>query len=402
MNIKVLVVEDSASKADIIIRELQKQGVETKFITVAVDAVEARKALKEQAGSFQLMLLDLRLPARSGETPDAKVGLELLRMILEDGEYYAPDNIVGTTADSSAMSQLESHFKQYTTQILMVTPEDNDWKFSLEKLLSRIDRAAQQTRQYVIDACFVTALRKPELQGVLALPISWSPEESLGNGVLFQEGFASIGGVNRRFICAHSTQMGMVAATFMVRALWERFLPKLIIMTGICGGLRDACLGDVIVAERSWDWQSGKWPASGEFEAAPDHKEANAELVALARGTDEVADSFWSTQESRPSQKPIVRVGPMVSGSAVVEDPKKHELFTRQHRKAIAVDMECFGFYFTSEMSSELKPKALCVKAVSDLADRNKSDNYQDYCSHLSAVVAFEVVRKYFAIDARL
>lgn len=396
MSTKVLVVEDSKDKEVLILRELLRLGIDEKNVTIATDAVEARKALRLQSARFDLMLLDLKLPARKDELPDAKVGLELLRMILDDEEYLSPSNIVGTTADAEAMNQLDGHFRKYTTQILMVTPEDDNWKYSLERLLSRIERSSQQVKQYDVDVCFVTALRKPELQAVLALPINWLPEQSLGNGVLFQEGTVEISGICRKLICAHSSHMGMIAATFMTRALWERFSPRLIIMTGICGGLKDAGLGDVIVAERSWDWQSGKWLENGEFEASPDHKEGNAELVALARGTDSLAEEFWKAQENRPSNKPVVRVGPMVSGSAVVEDPDKHLLFTKQHRKAIAVDMECFGVYFASEMSSELKPKTICIKAVSDLADRNKSDNYQDYCSNISAAVAFDIVQRYF------
>lgn len=397
MGIKVLVVEDCEAKERLILSELARLQIHDHEITVAVDAAEARRALKVEAGGFQLMLLDLRLPNRCGDRPDAQVGLELLRMILEDGEYIAPANIVGTTADSETMIQLEGQFKKYTTQILMVTPEVDDWKFSLKGLLERIRRSEQQPKQYIVDVCFVTALRKPELQAVLGLPVEWSPEQSLGNGVLFQEGLVSINGVDKKFICAHSTQMGMVAATFMVRALWERFLPRIVVMTGICGGLKGAELGDVIVAERSWDWQGGKWLSDGAFEAAPDHKEGSAELVALARGAESVAEDYWRRQDIRPGKKPSIRVGPMVSGSAVVEDPEKHELFIKQHRKAVAVDMECFGVYFAAEMSTELKPKTLCIKAVSDLADRNKSDNFQDYCSELSARVAFDTVCRYFS-----
>lgn len=400
MTANILVVEDNEDnedKAKLIVCELLRQGVIEKDIIIATDAVEARRALKQTPNRFKLMLLDLRLPSRTGDIPDSQVGLELLRMILDYEEYCAPDNIVGTTADVDTMAKLEGHFKKYTTQILMITPEDHDWKYSLEKLLSRIERASKQSKQHMIDVCFVTALRKPELQAVLALPIDWLPEQSLGNGILIQEGTARIGDENRTFICAHSTQMGMIAAAFMVRTLLDKFSPKIIIMTGICGGLKGAGLGDIIVAERSWDWQSGKWLEDGDFEAAPDHKEASPELVALARGAEELIENFWKAQESRPSNKPALRVGPMVSGSAVVEDPSKHQLFIKQHRKAIAVDMECYGVYFMSEMSSELKPKTLCIKAVSDLADRNKSDNYQDYCSHISADVAFYVVSRYFS-----
>ena len=397
MGVKVLISEDNSFKAQLLTDALVEYGVPIADIIIAQNAYETRCALKDNAGLIDLLLLDLVLPNRFGDTPHASVGLELLKLILEDGEYHPPKNIVGTTADYEAREQHEVEFRRFTTQILMVTPELPDWRFSLQKLISRIERSQEQPRESLVDVCFVTALRHPELAAVLQLPISWTPEQSLGNGVLIQEGTAEIDGKLKKFVCAHSTQMGMIAASYMVRVLWEKYFPKLIIMTGICGGVRNVKLGDVIVADRSWDWQGGKWLHTGEFDSAPDHKEGSPELVALARGTEELAQSFWRGKDKRPESPPSVKVGPMLSGSAVVEDPAKHDIFIRQHRKAIAVDMECFGVYFSADMSVDPQSKVLCIKCVSDLADRNKADNFQDYCSELSARVGFEVVRRYFS-----
>jgi len=84
----------------------------------------------------------------------------------------------------------------------------------------------------------------------------------------------------------------------------------------------------------------------------------------------------------------------MVSGSAVVENSELHARFFAQHRKAIAVDMECFGVYFSASMSSNPAPKFICIKSISDLANRDKSDNYQKFCSELSAYVSFKIVER--------
>nr|WP_283950374.1 hypothetical protein [Pseudomonas piscis] len=317
-------------------------------------------------------------------------------MIVVDGEYVSPDTIVGTTADSEVLIEYENRFRDNLTQILFVAPDVSQWKASLRSLILRIKSSQDAPRDHKVDVCFVTALRKPELAAVLKLPIVWGAEQSLGNGVLIQEGTSEINGKVRTFICAHSNQMGMVAASFMMRVIWERYFPKLVFMTGICGGLKDSALGDVIIAERSWDWQSGKVLHDGSFESAPDQKEGNPELVALARGMEASAVEFWTSQESRPSKKPVLHVGPMVSGSSVVEDVALHDRFFSQHRKAIGVDMECYGLYFTTQMSVMPASQALCIKCVSDLADRAKSDNYQEYCSQLSANIAFGIVNRFF------
>ncbi len=396
MAIKVLVSEDSDEKIAIIKKELIELGVTENCIIVAKNAFETRLALTEHAHTFNLMLLDLALPNRYPDTPHASVGLELLRLIMVDGEYVAPDIVVGTTADSETLSEYEERFRDNLTQILFIAPDKNQWKFSLRMLIQRIKTSQDSPKEHKVDVCFVTALRKPELSAVLNLDIAWGAEQSLGNGVLVQEGSAVVNGNSISFICAHSNQMGMVATTFMMRVIWERYYPKLVFMTGICGGLRGAALGDIVVADRSWDWQSGKILQDGKFESAPDQKEATPELVALARGMDTLALEFWASQEERPSKKPVLHVGPMVSGSAVVEDTALHERFFSQHRKAIGVDMECYGLYFSTQMSVAPTAQVLCIKCVSDLADRLKTDNYQEYCSALSANVAFGIVQRYF------
>jgi len=186
MKIKILISEDNTHKTKLLINELKDSGVDEDDILVATNGVETRRALKDNAGNISLLLLDLVLPNREGDIPTAEVGFEILRQILEDGEYHPPANIVGTTADSEAMLTLESEFKKYTTQILMVTPDESDWKFSLKKIIQRITWSIEQPKDHLVDVCFVTALRKPELEAILELPINWSPEQSMGNGVLFQ------------------------------------------------------------------------------------------------------------------------------------------------------------------------------------------------------------------------
>lgn len=396
MAIKVLIAEDDDNKARLLESELIALGVSQQNIITVTNAAETRQALVEHAHTINLMLLDLALPNRDKDTPHASVGLEILRMIVVDGEYVSPDAIVGTTADSEVLTEYENRFRDNLTQILFVAPDVSQWKASLRSLILRIKSSQDAPRDHKVDVCFVTALRKPELAAVLKLPIVWGAEQSLGNGVLIQEGTSEINGKVRTFICAHSNQMGMVAASFMMRVIWERYFPRLVFMTGICGGLKDSALGDVIIAERSWDWQSGKVLHDGSFESAPDQKEGNPELVALARGMEASAVEFWTSQESRPAKKPVLHVGPMVSGSSVVEDVALHDRFFSQHRKAIGVDMECYGLYFTTQMSVMPTSQALCIKCVSDLADRAKSDNYQEYCSQLSANVAFGIVKRFF------
>jgi nucleoside phosphorylase/CheY-like chemotaxis protein len=394
MSIKVLIVDDNRDKINSLKNELISAGVSEQDIHSAEHSVDARKALNSNA--YDLLLLDLILPSRKDAQESAENGLDLLRQIMEDGDLPPPRNIVGVTADEQALAQYGEEFRNLTIQILFFDASKDAWRISLGHLVSSIKASIANENNYSSDVCFVTALRDPELLGVLALPVEWGVEESLGNGILFQRGIYISGGKRLNFICAHSTQMGLVAAAFVTRLIIERFKPRLIMMTGICGGVGSSVkLGDLIVAEKSWDWQSGKWLHNGSFEAAPDQKDASPELVGLARGMTETARNFYNTYVgSRPDTAPSILVGPMVSGSAVVENLELHARFKVQHRKAIAVDMECYGVYFSSFMSPPPTPKFICIKAVSDLSDKDKADKIQAYCSSISASVSLKIAEK--------
>lgn len=62
----------------------------------------------------------------------------------------------------------------------------------------------------------------------------------------------------------------------------------------------------------------------------------------------------------------------------------------------VGVDMECYGLYYAAEHHAGSQVKVLCAKAVSDLADQEKGDDYQRYCAFISAVGVLEILGRYF------
>ena len=49
--------------------------------------------------------------------------------------------------------------------------------------------------------------------------------------------------------------------------------------------------------------------------------------------------------------------------------------------------MEIYGLYSAVENTSGEKPKVFALKSVCDFADVDKDDDYQTYCSYMSANV---------------
>lgn len=389
---RFLIVDDDGNKVRVVRTLIEDCGVEASAISVAEDAVSARRLLNER--DFEVVFLDVLLPARRGRAPSGDVSADLLREMHEGGGLRCPGCVIGMTADLDARSRHWEEFGELASCILHVESGSDHWKEPLRRaVLARVDRRKAQ-RAYDYDLCVLTALRDPEFSAfVRCSGIRWTREELLFRGVWVRSGEMKIGDRTLQVACAHSTSMGMVAATSLAERMVGMFTPRYLLMTGFCGGIgKDLSLGDLVVAEKAWDWQSGKH-VHEEFLSSVDQKDGCPDLIAAAKKVAQSQDSMRAIGAS------TVHVAPMVSGSAVVADVSIHQLLQQQHRKVAAVDMEAYGVYYAASLSSP-EPSVLCIKGVADLADSAKSDGIQQQCSEASARFAVEVIKTLSEADA--
>jgi nucleoside phosphorylase len=125
------------------------------------------------------------------------------------------------------------------------------------------------------DALIVTALPE-ELEPVLSLTetasgLSFTDEENAkwredtdSNGLsYYYRTFTTSTGDELVIAAARASAMGPIAAADRCRALVAELKPLSVAMTGICAGRRDwVSLGDVIVADRVFSYDSGKYVAT--------------------------------------------------------------------------------------------------------------------------------------------
>ena len=394
---RVLIVDDDPQKVILVKGCLTDLGVAVGDILVAEHAAAARILLEREA--IDLLLLDVLLPARSGATPKGETSIELLRQIVDDGTTPAAKAIVGITADADTRAAFDGEFKNLVMQVLHVAPGEGAWRDAIRSMTLFSERVEASAEAYNYDICVLNALRSPELQAVYeSWPLTLGEEHTVRKNISCRTGTLQVNGVGRRIVCGHLPQMGPIAATHGATALLAEFRPRLLLMTGICGGFSDVVrLGDVLVAEKSWDWQAGKWKEDGTLASASDQRDAAPDLVAHARATESALTSHYDAYTGRkPKVSPRLVVGPLVTGSSVVASKDIQKVFRGQHRKMAGVDMECYGIYYAAENHPGAAPRTLCIKAVSDLANRTKNDGIQPFCSHISAMVALDVIRRHF------
>ncbi|MDP3350028.1 MAG: hypothetical protein Q8S92_13645 [Hydrogenophaga sp.] len=395
---RFLLVDDEQHKREAIANFLVSKGVERESIVVAEHAAAARVKLSESP--FDVLLLDVLLPSRAGAKPAGEHSVELLRQIVEDGTSTAPQFIIGITADVQGTLDYAAEFKTLVTQVVHFNPGDGVWQQMLTVVLQMLKRQeqAKQTNDY--DIVVLDALRSPELETLLEVwPVKLGAEKLLCRNILHRTGTLELDGNIKRVACAHLSQMGPIASAHAAATLLTEYRPRLIVMTGICGGFsKEVSIGDLVIADKSWDWQAGKWTEEGMLTPSVDPRDGAADLVAYARTIAEAVkiahDRF--TGYEKPAIAPKLVAGPMVTGSAVVASKDIQDVFKGQHRKMAGIDMECYGMYYAASNHAGAPVRTLCIKAVSDLADRAKADDHQQYCSYISAAAMFEVVRLHF------
>lgn len=395
---RFLLVDDDQNKREAIANFFASKGVNKEDLVFAEHASAARVLLSESA--FDILLLDVLIPVRAGAQPSGENSVELLRQIVEDGTSTAPQFIIGITADAKGTLDYAAEFKALVTQVVHFDTGDGIWQEMLTVVLQLLKRQEQAKLTNDYDVVVLDALRSPEMDNLLKVwPVNLGAEKLLCKNILHSTGTLELDGTKRRVACAHLSQMGPIASAHAAATLLTEYRPRLLVMTGICGGFsKEVSIGDLVIADKSWDWQAGKWTDDGMLDPSVDPRDGAADLVAYARTIGDamtVAHGHFFGHE-KPEHPPKLVAGPMVTGSAVVSSKDVQEVFKGQHRKMAGIDMECYGMYYAASNHAGAPVRTLCIKAVSDLADRAKADDLQQYCSYISAAAMLEVLRLHF------
>lgn len=398
---KILVVDDDRTKLGSIVALLQESGVARTDIDIAQTGIDARARLAERR--YDLLVLDVALPNRAEEAPNRRGGIELLDEVAERDVFKRPANVVGLTAYEDLKTEFDVKFSSRLWTLDYYDGLDIGWQDRLRARVEYLIAASGQIElaTYETDICIVTALSL-ELAEVRQIKWNWDKAEVLDGVGFFYRGSFSSGGRAFSVIAASAPRMGMVAAAVLSMKLITKFRPRLFVMVGICAGLEQNCgIGDVLLADPTWDWQMGKYTETV-FQIAPDQIDIPTEVTERFKllGEDR---SFWFNVADRfsgdkPNRVPQLKIGPVSSGSAVLADVRLLDEIKKQHRKLLGIEMELYGVYLAAKDCSPPRPITFGLKGVSDFAGADKNDRYQRFAAHMSinTLVAF---CERFAVD---
>ena len=351
--IRVLVVDDDTEKLRRVVECLAAAGIPVEQIDECRDAYSAKRLLGST--SYDILVLDVVLPERIDQKPIQDGGIKLLREIDQRDKYRAPDHVVGLTAYPEVYSTAQERFLLRSWTVIRYDPSSNEWCQRLsakaEQVVWARESARASTRDYGSQLAIVCALDDPELAAVRRLPWGWEKWREPGDPTVYLRGNYQADGCRCVVHAAASFGMGMTAAAVLATKMIYSFRPKYIASVGITAAFTGrANHGDVVSAEVTWDYSSGKFEVIDgvpRFSPAPDQHRLSSDLrghvVELSREEAALQDLSNSWQGDRPSTRLRLLLGPVASGGAVVADEEKAREISTQHRKLLGVEMETYA-----------------------------------------------------------
>lgn len=165
----------------------------------------------------------------------------------------------------------------------------------------------------------------------------------------------------------------------------ERYRPRLVVFVGIAGGIKDVRIGDVVIADKVYYYESGKL-VDGTFQGRSDTRLVPANLKGIAR----------KLRSSFQPDKFRVFTGAIASGEKVVADVGADELARIRSQCGDALALEMEGSAVLSAIDrAEVNPDYFLVRGVSDLiAGKSATDagGGQQSASENAKAVALKLI----------
>lgn len=383
---KILILEDNGGKKDAIVaatREVQLNS-EIKVVEYLKDYV-----LSVKSEEFDLIIADLVVRGFPGEEEPRDMTEQIIQHTRESSSANWKTPVVALTLyPQRAVENFEELNKRDITVITY--DEEGEWKKSLHQKLASCVPAQQF--EFVI---------------VCALPKEAEAFELAGFEVEKMELICEL--VCRRIkiggrfgVIVTAPRPGLVSAAIVCTQTILMFRPRLVCMSGICGGVpRAAKIYDVVIADVCHQNDHGKFTPSG-FEPElycvqldPGLRARIDTLISANGFADGIGREIVLSKNEYPDGmndlRPRVFFAPGSSGSAVIGDEAAVAQLGVQQRKLSAFEMESFSLYEASRLAIS-RPKYFSAKCVVDDGSPNKGDHFHRVAAMISAKVVYACI----------
>lgn len=404
--IQILVVEDNSYKQENIRKIiLDNYDIKESDLEIVGSIKDAKKLLYKNY--YDLLILDLVLPIEKGMDPTAENGILFLNDIHSSPMIKPPVHIVGLSSFADMVEEYKGQFSMKLWNLIDYQADSTSWHDQLKVIIYHLVKTRQRfiqssVKKHFYDIAIITAIPYPEFEAVLKLNNGqWEQIDIEDDFIKYYTATFCKNGKTKTVIAATADQMGMTASSHLATKIILYFKPQYLIMGGIAAGIKERELGfgDILIAEQSWDYGSGKMIEKIKLDEQvsdiifqPDTKDIQlpadlkAKVINFKLTKSAILDTIQNNwQGDSPSTKLRMHLGPIASGSYVISNEKILNDIKNHQRKLLGVEMETYGVYYAAEHSPEPKTKAISIKSVSDYGDGVKNDKYQKYAAYTSA-----------------
>lgn len=383
--VKVLLIEDSADKQELISSEVRSFfGDGLRKLDICETFSSASRAIIST--KYDLIITDLLLPRRANDEP-----VDFSEDLLE----YLTDSINNKNTITVAISRFGNVVEEkrdiFLRHGIFLLPfgRDDAWRQCLNICMQRVEQTL--SCDFLI-LCGLNSERGafrdvPELQFGKFIKIGSLDccEASIGES----KGYIVV-----------QPRMGLVDAAITSSIALETFKPKFSAMAGICAGFESQVkLGTLVVTDICWDHQSGKWKGE-EFQERPYQEPIHPDVRVIAN---QIIESDPDLVSFRQNFRELARahddcavIAPTVSGSFVLAAEQFGGEIQEQHGKLAALDMEIFGFHRAAALYGA-GLQYFAAKTVVDYADEHKGNDFQRDGAVLSARFVTRVLAELIA-----
>lgn len=389
-------MDDIQDKIKNIVRTiLEVGGIEKDDIEVAIDTDTARLFLLQK--KYDVLILDLNMPESVVDDSTENAGEDFIDEIIGIEAINKPTEIVILSAYEECEDSFVKEESRNAFHILRYDESSIAWQTRLKAIIQYRLLYVSQTTNENIDYAIITTVQV-ETDAVRSLSSHWEKVSFINDPMEYYiSEFDSEKG-KKKVVSIQSSDMGMVPATISTMNLHSHFRPKYIFITGIAAGIGDHNLGDILIPSEVWNYSSGKYvEEDGKLIFLPEPKTIplDVKLADIARRDyspilKRIHDN-WEIKNEVDLQIKKTELSlysaPLACGTSVVANFDVVKDFILQHsRKTQGIDMEAYGVFAAARSICDDKPIAVCIKSISDFADKAKGDGFQPYASYTSAV----------------
>jgi nucleoside phosphorylase len=254
------------------------------------------------------------------------------------------------------------------------------------------------------DILLLTGLHE-ELQWIQKVT-GFSFERQVRQGTSYLLADVRRGERSARIVTLRQLEKGLTTAAITATKALCIWKPNVVVMTGICAGVRGSVdLGDLVVATQCFEHSSGQLrdgnlvPLQNRVAIQPWLLDFLIALTDSPAMLQQIQDGY--TQDLPAGFTTKIHYGSMACGPQVIKDQAYIDQLKSREHSLLGLDMESYGVALSASMCSTSSHTIvpLIVKGVCDFADTQKSDLWHDYCSYASASFVLAVLEQIFSRD---